>query len=192
MKLLKNRFVAFLISLAIVVSSTLISTNIKLGRLCDKVSDGFYGGVTYNGVEHKSVASQLRTISSVAVSLAELSADCGIDAADVIDAAEAMSIGISGCSVSENYLLYCELSDAVDKLYDSLSSAGLSALYSAKVEQCVLNMDNARRAIEESGYNESVREFCREKLRFPADILGNLAGVEFPQLFDATEKLVLY
>ncbi len=192
MKLLKNRFVAILISLAIVVSSTLISTNIKLGRLCDKVNNGFYTGVTYNGASHQSIASQLRTISSVAVTLAELSADYGIDAADVIDAAEAMSIGISGCSVSENYLLYCELSDAVDKLCDSLSSAGLSALYSAKVEQCVLNMDNARRAIEESGYNESVREFYREKLRFPADILGNLAGVEFPQLFDATEKLVLY
>lgn len=185
MKFLKNRFVAILISLAIIVSSTLISTNIKLGRLCDKVSDGFYDGVIYNGVERKSIASQLRTITSAASSLAELAADCGIDADEVIDAAELMSFGISGCSVSENYHLYRELYDAVGRLCASLSSAELSAQYSAKVEQCVLNISNARLAIEDSGYNESVREFCREQLHFPTGILGNLAGVEFPELFDA-------
>ena len=44
-------------------------------------------------------------------------------------------------------------------------------------------IESARQLIDISGYNETVRQFNREQLRFPADILGELAGVDFPELF---------
>ena len=45
MKIFKNRAVAVLLCVLIVIASTLLSTNVKLGREADGVSDGFYKGV---------------------------------------------------------------------------------------------------------------------------------------------------
>lgn len=184
MKFLKNRVVAVLISLAIVISSTLISTNAKLGRRCEKISDGFYEGVTYNGTERKSIASQLRVICSAMDSLAAISDEYGIDGDGYTKMADIMRSSLSYSSVSENYDAYSELSSAFNKLSRALSSADLSEQDRSEVDQCILTVSGAQQAIEDSGYNESVREFCREQLRFPADVLGNLAGVAFPQLFE--------
>ena len=52
MKIFKNRAVAVLLCVLIVIASTLLSTNVKLGREADGVSDGFYKGVTYYGYKH--------------------------------------------------------------------------------------------------------------------------------------------
>ena len=46
MKIFKNRAVAVLLCVLIVIASTLLSTNVKLGREAGGVSDGFYKGVT--------------------------------------------------------------------------------------------------------------------------------------------------
>ena len=44
MKILKNRLIALLLCVLVVIGSTLLTTNIKLGREAEKVSDGFYKG----------------------------------------------------------------------------------------------------------------------------------------------------
>ena len=55
MDFLKKRPVAIILALIIVVGSTLLSVNIKLGSKCQTITDGFYSGVTYNGYEHPSI-----------------------------------------------------------------------------------------------------------------------------------------
>ena len=37
--------------------------------------------------------------------------------------------------------------------------------------------------MENAGYNESVRDFQSKVLRFPASLLGKLAGVKTPEYF---------
>lgn len=184
MKFLKTPVVAVLLSLAIVISSTLISTNIKLGRRCDKVSDGFYEGVVYDGYEHKSIASHIKNICGAASGLVAVANNYGVDAAPLSSAVDMMKSGLSNGSVSENYVLYYNLLSAFDDVERQLSAASLSERDAGGAEQYALTVKGACKAIDESGYNESVREFYRKQLSFPADILARLAGVDVPQLFE--------
>ena len=184
MKFFKNPVVAVLLSLAIVISSTLISTNIKLGKRCDKVSDGFYEGVTYGGYERKSIASHIKNICGAASGLVAVANNYGVDTASLSSAVEMMNSGLSNGSASENYTLYYRLLSAFDKVEQQLAGEALSERDASGAEQYALTVKGACKAIDESGYNESVREFYRSQLRFPADILGRLAGVDVPQLFE--------
>ena len=45
MNLLKKPFVAVLLSALIVCGSTLLSVDVKLGKECQNIADGFYDGV---------------------------------------------------------------------------------------------------------------------------------------------------
>lgn len=184
MKFLKKPVVAVLVSLAIVISSTLISTNIKLGRRCDKVIDGFYEGVVYGGYERKSIASHIKNICGAASGLVAVANNYDIDTAPLSSAVDSMKSGLSNGSVSENYMLYYHLLSAFDKVERQLADTSLSDRDASGVEQYALTVKGACKAIDESGYNESVREFYRKQLRFPADVLGRLAGVDIPQLFE--------
>lgn len=184
MKFLKNPVVAVLLSLATVISSTLISTNIKLGKRCDKVRDGFYEGVVYDGYAHKSIASHIKNICGAASGLAAVANNYDIDTSSLSNAVDMMKSGLSNGSVSENYVLYYHLLSAFDDVERQLSAAPLSERDASGAEQYALTVKGACKAIDESGYNESVREFYRKQLCFPADVLGRLAGVDVPQLFD--------
>ena len=61
-KFLSNRLVALLLSALIVVGSTLVSVHVKLGAQCDKITDGFYTGVKYDGFVHPSISAQLKDV----------------------------------------------------------------------------------------------------------------------------------
>ena len=79
MKIFKNRAVAVLLCVLIVIASTLLSTNVKLGREADGVSDGFYKGVTYDGYKHPAISDQLNNICGAADGLASVVASYDID-----------------------------------------------------------------------------------------------------------------
>ena len=64
MKILKNRLIALLLCVLVMIGSTLLTTNIKLGREAEKVSDGFYKGVTYS--DYKPPPLQSSSIISAA------------------------------------------------------------------------------------------------------------------------------
>lgn len=184
MKLFKNPFVAVLLSLLMVISSTLISTNIKLGRRCEKISDGFYEGVIYNGSKQKSISSNIKTVCGSADELAELAKSYDLDSDNLKEAAKLLRSELSTGNISDIYSRYFLLLTSFNKLSRSLSELSLSESDALVLEQNTLSFTDACRSIDESGYNQSVREFYREELRFPADILGRIAGVELPQLFE--------
>ena len=48
MEFLKKRPAAIILAVIIVIGSTFLSVNVKLGKACQKVTDGFYSGVTYD------------------------------------------------------------------------------------------------------------------------------------------------
>ena len=56
MKFFKRPAVAVILTVIIVICSSLISVNAKLGSRCDRVIDGFYDGVRYNRENHPAIA----------------------------------------------------------------------------------------------------------------------------------------
>lgn len=186
MKILKNRAVALLLCVLIVIASTLLSTNAKLGSKADDVSDGFYNGVTYDGYRHPAIANQLNNICGAADGLASVVASYDVD----IAALKQCSVDIKDMlnqrtdAYTAVYAKYRELLDCIESLYLELASVQLSERDASGVEQYFSTVSSASEVIGDAGYNDSVYQFRRSYFeRFPGVILAKLSGVEAPELF---------
>ena len=183
MNFLKKPFVAVLLSALIICGSTLLSTDIKLGRECQNITDGFYEGVVYENYQHKSIASQIRNICGAADGMVTIANNYDIDTDAVRAATDEMKNALTYGSVSYLHYLYEDLLQAVKPLEDQLSRAELSDRDAEGFAQYSSTISGAQSVIENSGYNESVRAFLRDEIHFPADFFAELAGVELPELF---------
>lgn len=183
MNFLKKPFVAVLLSALIICGSTLLSTDIKLGRECQNITDGFYEGVVYENYQHKSIASQIRNICGAADGMVTIANNYDIDTDAVRAATDEMKNALTYGSVSYLHYLYEDLLQAVKPLEDQLSRAELSDRDAEGFAQYSSTISGAQSVIENSGYNESVRAFLRDEIHFPADFFAELAGLELPELF---------
>ena len=184
MNFLKKPFVAVLLSALIICGSTLLSADIKLGRECQNITDGFYEGVVYENYQHKSIASQIRNICGAADGMVTIANNYDIYADAVRAATDEMKNALTYGSVSYLHYLYEDLLQALKPLEDQLSRAELSDRDAEGFAQYSSTISGAQSVIENSGYNESVRAFLRDEIHFPADFFAELAGVELPELFE--------
>ena len=184
MNFLKKPFVAVLLSALIICCSTLLSADIKLGRECQNITDGFYEGVVYENYQHKSIASQIRNICGAADGMVTIANNYDIDTDAVRAATDEMKNALTYGSVSYLHYLYEDLLQALKPLEDQLSRAELSDRDAEGFAQYSSTISGAQSVIENSGYNESVRAFLRDEIHFPADFFAELAGVELPELFE--------
>ena len=184
MNFLKKPFVAVLLSALIICGSTLLSADIKLGRECQNITDGFYEGVVYENYQHKSIASQIRNICGAADGMVTIANNYDIDTDAVRAATDEMKNALTYGSVSYLHYLYEDLLQALKPLEDQLSRAELSDRDAEGFAQYYSTISGAQSVIENSGYNESVRAFLRDEIHFPADFFAELAGVELPELFE--------
>ena len=183
MNFLKKPFVAVLLSALIICGSTLLSADIKLGKECQNITDGFYEGVVYENYQHKSISSQIRNICGAADGMVTIANNYDIDTDAVRAATDEMKSALTYGSVSYLHYLYDELLQALKPLEDQLSRAELSDRDAEGFTQYSSTISGAQSVIENSGYNESVRAFLRDEIHFPADFFAELAGVELPELF---------
>ena len=184
MNFLKKPFVAVLLSALIICGSTLLSADIKLGKECQNITDGFYEGVVYENYQHKSIASQIRNICGAADGMVTIANNYDIDTDAVRAATDEMKNALTYGSVSYLHYLYEDLLLALKPLEDQLSRAELSDRDAEGFTQYSSTISGAQSVIENSGYNESVRAFLRDEIHFPADFFAELTGVELPELFE--------
>ena len=185
MSFFKKKPVALLLTVIVMIASTLLSVNVKLGNKCQRITDGFYDGVEYKGYTQKSLSSHLKNITAYADGLVTIARNYDIDTEDVEGASESLKQALSYSRGYESYTYsqYQALSKAVVMLEDKLSRAELSERDAEGVAQYSSSITGAESAMESAGYNESVREFLRSYNRFPANFLGSLAGVKMPEFF---------
>lgn len=184
MNLLKKPFVAVLLSALIICSSTLLSVDVKLGKECQNITDGFYDGVVYENYQHKSIASQIKNICGAADGMVTIANNYDIDTDAVTAATAEMKSALSFGSVSYLYGLYEDLLSALKSLEEQLSLTELSDRDADGFDQYSSTISGAQSVIDSSGYNESVRAFYRDVVHFPADFLADLVGVDLPELFE--------
>ena len=185
MEFLKKRPAALALAVIIVIGSTFLSVNVKLGKACQKVTDGFYSGVTYDGYEHKSIQSQLKNISSSALGLTSLAANYNIDTSDVVSCKNDLDSSLANGTVSEIFGRYSALMSAVNALEARLDGISLSDRDASGVAQYSSTISSAAGVIDKSGYNDTVRDFLRNTYNvFPANLFSGIAGVNAPELFE--------
>lgn len=186
MDFLKKRPVAILLAIVIVLGSTLLSVNVKLGKKCAAVTNGFYSGVTYDGYKHPAVSAQLENISAAALGMASLgSSYTGVDVKAVQTAQEDLNSSIQNGSVSQIYDRYAALIAETDKLDAAMKAQKLSDRDATGLSEYESTISAAQGVIEKSGYNETVRDFLSGTYNvFPANMFAGICGVKAPQLFE--------
>ena len=187
-KTLSNPLVAIVLSALIIVASTLTSVHFKLGSQCDKVIDGFYEGVRYNGYMQPSLSSHLKNIIDYAEGLVTIGNNYAIDeslCSKVLENANNLrqTMTRSRNDISLIYNDYQALAQSINILADAMSRQSLSERDSSGMEQYISAISGAQSAMENAGYNESVRDFLQKNSHFPAPLFGKLAGVKFPAYF---------
>ena len=80
MKFFKNRAVALILCVLIVVGATLVNTHVKFGALCRDMTNTFF--------DDGEIYQQLRALQAEAVRLAAVAEKNGLDTADLSAAAE--------------------------------------------------------------------------------------------------------
>lgn len=185
MNSLKKPAVALILCAAVVIASSLISVRLKLGSECDEVISGFHDGVYVDGVLMPSIASQLLTIRGCADEISYIAKAYAVDTEELGWAADDIRNGLIYSEADASYLYYCyeEILDELREVEDKLRQAAVSDKDRELLNGYFEEIRVARELIDISGYNASVRQFSKNKLHFPAEFLGELAGVEFPELF---------
>ena len=188
MSILRKRSCAVVIALVVVCLSTLLSVNRSLGSAADRVADGFYSGVKYDGYVHKSIYSQLEQRSGAAAGLVTIGANY-VALGDVTEALRSarqeLANTMDGGDVAAMYKANTALQTAYEAFVYAAQNAGLSTRDQKGVDSYADTLSGAQNVIAAAGYNESVREFERKTLsRFPAGLLAPIAGVDAPVLFE--------
>ena len=185
MSFFKKPGIAVFLTVIIVIASTLLSVNVKLGKKCQTITDGFYDGVEFNGYTQKSIASHLKNINAYADGLVTIAKNYDIDTTDLEDASEWLKLALNYSHGYASYIYseYQGLIKAVTTLEDQLSRVELSERDASGVAQYTSSITGAQSAIESAGYNESVRELLRSYDRVPTDMLAAMAVVSMPEYF---------
>lgn len=184
MKLFRKKIMAYLLSALIILLSTVVSVNIKLGKECSEVVDGFYKGVMLDGVRDVSIRSQLEVISEASESIAALAERNGLNTEDFRSDIEYFKrlIVVMDEDISHIYYCYKGILDHVMNLGYALNELSLSSADEAGGVSSLQAILDAKDLIEASAYNESVRTYLNS-LRFPTEFLAELSGVELPEYF---------
>lgn len=190
MKFFHKKSVALLLTAVAVLASTLLSVNVKFGRLARDVTDVFYLPETDqagNGV-YRGTDSHLKNLCSYADGLITIANNYGLDTEDVDWDSESLKLSQSYSREDLSYVSYCynELCQSLDALLDQLHRAELSERDASGVEQYESSISGAQAVIESAAdaYNDSVRAFRRSYDQFPTSLLADLADVRMPEYFD--------
>ena len=185
MNFFKKPAVALVLAAVLILASTALSVNLKFGEECDEVSDGFYEGVFYDSVLHESISSQLDIIRESAENIAHIAEGYGADTVELFWATDAIRLAFLYSEHEASYIYYCyeELMDELRDICDDYGREELSEADYALVEGYLSDIQAAQELIKNSGYNESVRRFNKERLNVFTEFLGDFAGVDFPELF---------
>ena len=177
MKFFKNRVVALILCLLIVVGATLLNTHVKFGALCRELANTFY--------DDDGIAQQLVTLQAEATRLASVAEKNGLDAAELTAAAEELQRCLSrgDAGAARFYACYDALCRELSAMEQSLLSKALSAEDAEAVSLCLTQIHTAQAKIAASSYNENVRDFLQKYDRFPTNLLADLADVPMPEEF---------
>lgn len=166
MKFFKNRVVAVVIAALLAFGSTAISADIKFEEKCLEVVDGFYDGNLYTGKTEVPIASHLQDICTEAENICALARAYGIDTEDVEWDVQDLQSSMTEWYDDLSYIAYCygELLSDITAINEQLYQKPLSANEQQALSTYNWNISRANSAINESGYNESVRVFIRENM----------------------------
>lgn len=177
MKFFKNRAVAIILCVLMVLGSTLLNTRVKFGRQCRNVEQSFY--------DAGGISEQLELIRSKAGFLADMAEAKGLDTSSLRNASQALEdkLGQRRLDITGIHSCYEALDRELKNVETKLITSSLTDQEAETFSSSLELIHNAQAKLSTATYNETVRSFCRRNDRFPTNILAKLAGVSLPEEF---------
>lgn len=185
MKLLKNPLIAVLLTIIIVLSSTVISTSVKLNNKCDAVIDGFYEGRLQQGIVYTSLYADICSMYELASEVALVAENYGVNTTELNKSISELKEELSyrNTDISDIYADYTWFYSSLRAVEIELSGIGLSQRHMEYMTAVSQQIAQLKSSIDNSSYNESVRTFYKKFDRFPVNIFADLFDVEYPEYF---------
>ena len=184
--LLKNRRVAVIIAIIVILLSTVFGVNRSLGEKAAEVRDLFENGVYDQNQRYsrRSIASQLRVRSDASLGLLSISSSHSLLEDEVKTLRSARDQLLTASGPGAKYDADEAMGRAFSDLYDKLSTVSDDVDSATRADYYLSQMQGAARVIESSGYNEAVRAFDRSVMSvFPINFLKRISFVQDPELF---------
>jgi hypothetical protein len=180
---LKDRKVAIVIAVIVVILATLFGVHRSVGAAVRDIEEQFYTGVRSAG-EYTGIGQQLEARCTAALGLVTVAENY----AGLTDETEALRSAretlIDAESITEKYGADKNMQAAYEVLYAALTAEDLSDRDSAAVEKYATNMDGAREVIQNSAYNALVSQFIHQTMNgFPVKFLKYAAFTVEPEYF---------
>ena len=185
MKFFKNPIVAVLLAIVIIISSTAISITVKLNNKCNEVIDGFYYGTRLNGQLMKSVYYNLNDLCELTSNVIVIADNYGISTKELSEELKELRAEISyhNDDIDGIYEEYDSFYNALFAVLLELSNTGLSERHLEYMASASDQISAIRSNIENSGYNESVRNFHKKFNKFPVKIFAEIFDIDYPEFF---------
>ena len=172
---MKNRIVAFLIAIVAVLGASTLSAYNGLNKDIKKVEMLYFDGVRADGYKHPSIDSQMKVkyqsinnVVSVLRDYPELE-DVTEELRDAQDAVYSYFNDYQDYTVEGMSWANRTLEDTLDKMEQKIADVDFTDSERKILDTCLGDLEGAQSMIEQSGYNEAVREFNSTKMsRFPA------------------------
>jgi len=184
MRLLKDRKIAILITIFVIILATLFGVGRSLNRLARDVEKLFYDGIYLerDGFTQPGINSHLENIKQAALDCSSLFAnhtELSKEAEGLILARREM---LEAGSISEKHAAYVITQKAFSEFISKASTVELSERDQASVALYTGTFTGAMGAIESSSYNTRVRNYM-DDASFIAFFLRPFVFVKPPQAF---------
>ena len=181
MKILKHPVIAVLLTILIVFCSTAVSISVKLNNKCESIIDGFYDdkpGAT-------SIYSDLCSIHELAGEVMLVAQNYGVDTRELAESiAELKSeIGYRNEDIGDIYSDYTWFYSSLRAVEIELSGIVLSQRHMEYMTAASEQIAQLKTSIDNSDYNDSVRNFYKKFDRFPVNAFADIFDVEYPEYF---------
>lgn len=185
MEFFKRRSVAIAVAFLIVIASTFGSANIKLQSKCDEVTQLIETGVKYDGYVHPSILGQLNTLRGDMDNFLTLIPE-SIDASQLEENNYDLRNAIKYSKDSPSYLCWCyeEVIKDFNAVALQMEDMELTDRQQDALDTYKAELEGIKKSIDESGYNDAVRQFRREYGKFPASFFIKSSDVMLPDYFE--------
>lgn len=185
MKIFKYPFVAVFTAIFIVLSSTIITSSIKLNNKCEGIIDGFYTGASQQASLMPSICTSLYQLCDVSSDIVAVADNYGVKTKDLSKAITSLreSISYRNTDIRNIYNIYEELYTSLRSVVFELSSKSLSQRHIEYITEATAQIATLKQNIDNAGYNESVKIFYKRFDKFPVKHFAEFFEIDYPELF---------
>ena len=185
MKMLKERRIAFIIAVIVVLASMLFGVHRSISKEVRKVEAQFYDGVYIKAEKYvqPSIDSQLSKRIDSALGLVTLAQKYEALQNEAQELRDARSGLMNASGIEDKYLANVQMQNAYDILCEGFSAVSFADNDAAAYSNYTSSFDGAGRVIMNSNYNMAVSEFERMSGKFPVSLLRGVTFARMPEYF---------